>query len=244
MGKNIDTDKFINQHLQMNSFFADGFIVKGKLNMQNQTNTNQTDSNIAAKNAQLRELADQIEKCRKCPLGSSRTNAVPGEGNPNAQIMFVGEGPGADEDAQGKPFVGRAGKLLDKILAASGLKKNDVYIGNILKCRPPENRDPKPNEITNCLPYLQQQIEIINPEIIITLGAHAARTLLDTTKPIGQLRGQFHQYFAGLGKPAVKLMPTYHPAYLLRNYSKDNRRKVWEDMKSVLEELNLPIPKH
>jgi len=215
MGKNIDTDKFINQHLQMNSFFADGFIVKGKLNMQNQTNTNQTDSNIAAKNAQLREL-----------------------------IMFVGEGPGADEDAQGKPFVGRAGKLLDKILAASGLKKNDVYIGNILKCRPPENRDPKPNEITNCLPYLQQQIEIINPEIIITLGAHAARTLLDTTKPIGQLRGQFHQYFAGLGKPAVKLMPTYHPAYLLRNYSKDNRRKVWEDMKSVLEELNLPIPKH
>jgi DNA polymerase len=134
--------------------------------------------------------------------------------------MFVGEAPGADEDAQGRPFVGRAGKLLDKIITACGLKRSDVFIGNILKCRP--------------LPYLQRQIEIIKPEIIVALGAHAARTLLNTNKSIGQMRGQFHEYYAGLGKPPIKLMATYHTAYLLRNYSQENRQKVWEDMKKVL----------
>ncbi|MHC4284665.1 MAG: uracil-DNA glycosylase [Planctomycetota bacterium] len=153
-------------------------------------------------------------------LKKSRTNAVPGEGDPNARIMFVGEAPGADEDAQGRPFVGRAGKLLDKIITACGLKRSDVFIGNILKCRP--------------LPYLQRQIEIIKPEIIVALGAHAARTLLNTNKSIGQMRGQFHEYYAGLGKPPIKLMATYHTAYLLRNYSQENRQKVWEDMKKVL----------
>ena len=155
----------------------------------------------------------------------------------------MGEGPGADEDAQGRPFVGRAGKLLDKIIEACGLKRSDVFICNILKCRPPGNRDPKPDEIINCLPYLQRQLETINPEIIVALGAHAAKTLLDTNKPIGQLRGQFHEYYTGMGRPPIKLMPTYHPAYLLRNYSQDNRKRVWEDMKKVLEELGLPIPK-
>jgi DNA polymerase len=167
---------------------------------------------------------------------------VPGEGNPNARIVFVGEGPGADEDAQGRPFVGRAGQLLDKVIAAMGLKRSDVFICNILKCRPPDNRDPRPEEIISCLPYLQRQIELINPDVIVALGAHAARTLLNTNKPIGQLRGQFHQYYAGLGRPSIKLMATYHTAYLLRNYSQENRRRLWDDMKKVLTELGLPIP--
>jgi len=158
--------------------------------------------------------------------------------------MFVGEAPGADEDAQGRPFVGRAGQLLDRIIAAMGLQRSDVYIANILKCRPPENRDPRAEEIVSCLPYLQRQIELIRPEIIVALGAHAARTLLDTTKSIGQLRGRFHEYYPGFGQPPIKLMATYHPAYLLRNYSQENRRRVWEDMKKVLTELGLPIPDH
>ena len=193
---------------------------------------------------ELEKLADEVRQCCKCPLGSLRNNAVPGEGNPNARIMFVGEAPGADEDAQGRPFVGRAGHLLDKVIAACGLKRSDVFIGNILKCRPPENRDPRPDEIINCFPYLQRQIEIINPEVIVALGAPAARTLLNTNKPIGQLRGLFHEYSAGLGRPPIKLMATYHTAYLLRNYSQQNRQRVWEDMKKVLAELGLPIPEH
>jgi DNA polymerase len=156
--------------------------------------------------------------------------------------VFVGEAPGADEDAQGRPFVGRAGQLLDKIIKACGLKRSDVWIGNILKCRPPENRDPRPEEIISCLPYIQRQIELINPEIIVALGAHAARTLLNTNKAIGELRGQFLEYYTGIGRPPMKLIPTYHPAYLLRNYSEENRRLVWEDMKKVLAELGLPVP--
>ena len=197
---------------------------------------------VAEKAAELERIAGQVRQCCKCTLGSARTNTVPGEGNPDARIMFVGEAPGADEDAQGRPFVGRAGQLLDKIIIACGLKRSDVFIGNILKCRPPGNRDPRADEIISCLPYLQRQIEIIEPEILVALGAHAAKTLLDSTKSIGQLRGQFHEYYTGIGRPAVKLMATYHTAYLLRNYSPDNRRKVWEDMKKVLAELDLPIP--
>lgn len=192
--------------------------------------------------SRLAEIAEQVNQCRKCDLGSLRTNAVPGEGSAQARIMFVGEAPGADEDAQGRPFVGRAGQLLDRIIAAMGLRREDVYIGNILKCRPPDNREPRAEEIVSCLPYIQSQIEIMNPDIIVALGSHAARTLLDTTKAIGQLRGQFHEYYPGFGRPAIKLMATFHPAYLLRNYSEENRRRVWEDMKKVLAELGLPIP--
>jgi DNA polymerase len=191
---------------------------------------------------ELEGIAGETRQCHKCELLSLRTNAVPGEGNPAARIMFVGEGPGADEDAQGRPFVGRAGQLLDKIINACGLKRKEVWIGNIIKCRPPDNRDPRPEEIIACLPYLQRQIELINPEIIVALGAHAAKTLLDTPKAIGQLRGIFHDYIPGIGSHPIKLMPTFHPAYLLRNYSDENRRKVWEDMKKVLAELGLPVP--
>jgi uracil-DNA glycosylase family 4 len=241
MEKDLDINKIVKQHIEMEQFFT-GFSLKCRsdtLETQNQ----EAIMAVAEKTAELEKIAGEVRECRKCELGSLRTNTVPGEGNPNARIMFIGEAPGADEDAQGRPFVGRAGQLLDKIIQACGLKRSDVFIGNILKCRPPENRDPRAEEIICCLPYLQRQIEIIDPEIIVALGAHAARTLLNTTKPIGQLRGQFHEYYAGIGRPPVKLMATYHTAYLLRNYSPENRRRVWEDMKKVLAELGLPIPK-
>ena len=156
--------------------------------------------------------------------------------------MFVGEAPGADEDAQGRPFVGVAGQLLDKIINACGLQREAVYIANTLKCRPPGNRDPLPDEIQCCLPYLRQQIELINPEIIVALGAHAARTLTGIEDSIGRLRGRFHPCTVAPPGHPVRVMPTYHPAYLLRNYSQDNRRRVWEDIKKVMAELGLPMP--
>jgi len=239
MEKDMELSKIIRQHIEMEEFLT-GFAIKSvpeTLEIREQEDT----MIIAEKTAELEKIAEQVKKCFKCGLESSRTNTVPGEGNPNARIMFIGEAPGADEDAQGRPFVGRAGQLLDKIIEACGLKRSDVFIGNILKCRPPENRDPRAEEIISCLPYLQRQIEIIEPEIIVALGAHAARTLLNTTKSIGQLRGQFHEYYAGISRPPIKLMATYHTAYLLRNYTPENRRRVWEDMKKVLVELGLPI---
>jgi len=249
MTEHVDTNKVVRQHLEMEEFFA-GFVVKGR----NDVPTEQAgpSEDLVVETPQTREtpgipealeaIAAEVRECRKCDLGSQRTNAVPGEGHPKARIMFVGEAPGADEDAQGRPFVGRAGQLLEKIIVACGLKREDVFIGNILKCRPPGNRDPRPEEIVSCLPYLQSQIESIEPEIIVALGAHAARTLLNTNKPIGQLRGHFQEYIAGIGRPPVKLMATYHPAYLLRNYTPETRGRVWEDMKKVLAELGLPVP--
>jgi DNA polymerase len=256
MNSNPDIKKVIRQHAEMAEFFSGGLTVK-KTSLvvrdssldKNELRGTGHESRVTGRVPcspevikELEEVAEQTRKCRKCELGSSRTNAVPGEGNPSARIMFVGEAPGADEDAQARPFVGRAGQLLDRIIAACGLKRQDVWIGNILKCRPPDNRDPRPEEIIACLPYLQRQIELINPEIIVALGAHAAKTLLNTPKAIGQLRGIFHEYQPGIGKKPIKLMATFHPAYLLRNYSDDNRRKVWEDMKKVLAELGLPVP--
>ena len=253
MAKDMDIKKVVRQHLEMEQFFT-GFTVMDQRTDDRRQMTEddeqsrdrkgagkKTEVSIAEKTKELEKIAEEVRRCCKCGLGSSRTNAVAGEGNPNARIMFVGEAPGADEDAQGRPFVGRAGQLLDKIIAAMGLKRSDVFIGNILKCRPPENRDPRPDEIINCFPFLQRQIEIIEPEIIVALGAPAARTLLNTNKPIGQLRGQFHEYYSGIGRAPVKLMPTYHTAYLLRSYTPENRKRVWEDMKKVLTELDLPV---
>jgi len=246
MERDVDIKKVVRQQAEMEQFFTGGFAIKGKTTSPSETQRKADNAVVAEAEAAagLERIAEEVSQCRKCPLGSLRTNAVPGEGHPNARIMFVGEAPGADEDAQGRPFVGRAGRLLDKVIAACGLKRSDVFIGNILKCRPPENRDPAAEEIIGCLPYLQRQIEIINPEIIVALGAHATRTLLNTNKSIGQLRGQFHEYYAGLGRSPIKLMATYHTAYLLRNYSQENRQRVWEDMKKVLAELGLPIPEH
>jgi uracil-DNA glycosylase family 4 len=242
MGKDIDVRKVVHQHIEMERSFA-GFAVRAKLGEPDAVIRREDRVPNAEVLVELERLAKEVCQCRKCDLGSSRTNAVPGEGSAAARIMFVGEAPGADEDAQGRPFVGRAGQLLDKIITACNLKREEVYIGNVLKCRPPENRDPRPDEIISCLPYIQRQIELINPEVIVALGAHAARTLLNTPKSIGQLRGQFHEYFPGLGRPAIKLMATFHPAYLLRNYSEENRRYVWEDMKKVLAEIGLQVPK-
>jgi DNA polymerase len=242
MEKDTDITKVVRQHLQMENFFTGGFMVRGNKTSSESGNIEHADNKQVE--AELEKIAQEVSKCRKCGLGSLRINAVPGEGSPNARIVFVGEGPGADEDAQGRPFVGRAGQLLDKIIAAMGLKRSDVFICNVLKCRPPDNRDPRPEEIISCMPYLQTQIELINPEIIVALGAHAARSLLNNNMSIGQLRGQFHEYYTGIGRPSIKLMATYHPAYLLRNYSDDNRKRVWDDMKKVLAELALPVPKN
>jgi DNA polymerase len=239
MEKDVNITKVVRQHIEMDEFFTGGFAVKGPNIMQEKIETDEPAQDVAN---ELKTIADEVRQCRKCTLGSLRTNAVPGEGDTNARIFFIGEGPGADEDAQGRPFVGRAGRLLDKIIVAMGLKRSEVFIGNILKCRPPGNRDPRADEIISCLPYLQRQIELINPETIVAMGAPAAKTLLNSTKPIGQLRGQFHEYHAGIGRAPIKLMATYHPAYLLRNYSRENRQRVWEDMKKVLIDLGLPIP--
>jgi uracil-DNA glycosylase family 4 len=242
MEKNTDINKAVRQHLEMEQFFTDGITIKPKISPSEPQQKTDDKAAVEAAAGELEKIADEVRKCQKCGLGSLRTNAVPGEGKPNARILFVGEGPGADEDAQGRPFVGRAGQLLDKIINAMGLKRDEVFIANIIKCRPPGNRDPRPDEIVNCYPYLQRQIEIINPEIIVALGAPATRTLLNTNKPIGQMRGRFHEYYSGIGRPPIKLMPTYHTAYLLRNYSQENRKRVWEDMKQVLAELGLPVP--
>lgn len=248
MSREVDTDKLVRQHLEMEEFFT-GYVIRGANAResieplcpasQEKPPVRGPSSNAAA---ELEAIAAEVRQCCKCGLGSTRTHSVPGEGSPNARIMFVGEAPGADEDACGRPFVGRAGQLLDKIIAACGLRREDVYIANILKCRPPGNRDPREDEIFSCVPYLQRQIEIIRPQVIVALGAHAARTLLDTDKSIGQLRGHFQEYSPGLGQPSIRLMATYHPAYILRNYTPDTRRRVWEDMKKVLVELGLPVP--
>jgi len=233
MAQEANLNKVFDQHVKLEEFFT-GFSVKKDKPPQ------QPQKDIIA---ELNQLADEVKTCQKCVLGTTRTNAVPGEGNPNAQIVFVGEGPGADEDAQGRPFVGRSGQLLDKIIIAMGLKRSDVYICNIVKCRPPENREPRPEEIISCLPFLKRQLGLIRPKVIVALGAPAAKTLLETNKPIGQIRGKFFDYYFDDFSPPVKLMPTYHPAYLLRNYSHENRMKVWEDMKTVLAELGLSVPK-
>ena len=185
--------------------------------------------------------AEEVKVCPRCGLAQTRTNTVFGEGNPTADIVFVGEAPGGDEDRTGRPFVGRAGQLLTNIIVKGmGLQREDVYICNILKCRPPNNRTPAPDEIAACIDYLQRQLEIIGPQIIIALGAPAAQTLLQTRESIGRLRGRFHDYPLGLGGALAQVMPTYHPAYLLRNPA--DKRKVWADIQLVLKELGLPIP--
>lgn len=177
----------------------------------------------------LTELEAGLSGCRLCPLSEQRKNIVFGAGNPQARLVLVGEAPGREEDEKGYPFVGEAGKLLDKILLAMHLSRGEVYICNVLKCRPPGNRDPQPDEIAACEPFLKQQLELIQPELIVTLGRFAAQELLKTKEPIGKLRGRWHEY------EGIPLMPTFHPAYLLRNPA--GKRPVWEDMKQVMQRL-------
>jgi DNA polymerase len=179
-------------------------------------------------NETLESIHADLGDCQRCKLARGRNHIVFGDGNPKAKLVFIGEGPGVEEDRKGQPFVGAAGQLLTRIIEAIKLSRNQVYICNIIKCRPPGNRNPEPDEITTCFPFLERQIAAIQPDFIIALGAVAAQTLLGTTTPISRLRGRFHEY------KGAKVVPTYHPAYLLRN--PDKKRDVWEDMKMLIKE--------
>jgi DNA polymerase len=190
----------------------------------------------------IERLREAVAPCTKCPqLARTRTQTVFGVGNIDARIMFVGEAPGADEDLQGEPFVGKAGQLLTKIIETMGVKRSEVFIANVLKCRPDMppgssgNRRPTTAEMQTCLPYLRAQIEIIKPSVLVALGAVAMEGLLGSTEPMARLRGRWHEF------QGIPLMATYHPAYLLRNQSLSEKRKVWEDMLLVMERVGLPV---
>jgi DNA polymerase len=182
----------------------------------------------------LLAVREELGECTRCKLAPGRTRLVFGVGNPRAELMFVGEGPGADEDAQGEPFVGRAGQLLTKMIEAMGYRRSDVYIANVVKCRPPGNRNPEPDEMEACEPFLRAQIRAVAPRAIVALGKIAAQTLLRDPTPISRLRGRWATY------EGTRLMPTFHPAYLLR--SPEEKKKAWEDLQLVMKELGKPPP--
>jgi uracil-DNA glycosylase len=182
----------------------------------------------------LLALADEIKTCTKCALYAGRTQTVFARGNPAAELCFVGEGPGADEDAEGFPFVGKAGQLLDRMIAAMGYQRDDVYICNIVKCRPPNNRKPEPDEMGKCMPYLREQLDLVAPKVIVALGATAVEGLLGVGGGITRLRGQWKVY------RAIPVMPTFHPAYLLR--SPEAKRDVWADLQAVMKQLGRSPP--
>jgi DNA polymerase len=186
----------------------------------------------------LRALDEQeVTGCTRCILCRTRTNTVFGEGDPDAAIMFIGEGPGEDEDLSGRPFVGRSGEKLNGMIRAMGLRREQVFIANFVKCRPPNNRVPAPVEVATCTPYLERQIEIIRPRVIVTLGLPAAKYMLnDSSLSMGRIRGQWRLW------RGIKLMPTYHPAYLLRSYTQANRAAVWSDLQQVMAEVGLEAP--
>ena len=178
----------------------------------------------------LGSLSQFLEGCPRCKLATGRTHIVFGQGNPRAELMFVGEAPGRDEDEQGLAFVGRAGQLLTKIIEAIGRKREDVFICNVLKCRPPNNRNPEPDEVASCMPFLEEQIRLVSPKVIVTLGTFAAQAVLGTDESIGRLRGRWQ------ASRGVRVMPTFHPAFLLR--TPDRKKDVWEDMKKVRDYLS------
>ena len=186
------------------------------------------------KGVALEPVEAEVAGCTLCGLCAGRTNTVFGVGDPRARLLFVGEGPGRDEDLAGEPFVGKAGQLLNDIIKAMGLEREQVYIANIVKCRPPENRNPAMEEIAACMPYLRRQVEIIQPEVICALGGVAAKALLSSESSVGRLRGEFHDY------DGIAVRVTYHPAYLLR--SPHEKRKTWQDIKAVMSRLSLPPP--
>lgn len=184
----------------------------------------------------LDQIREEMGDCKRCKLHRGRTNIVFGEGNPHADILFIGEGPGEEEDRQARPFVGRAGKLLTKIIQdGMKLRREDVYIANIVKCRPPGNRDPEREEVAACRPFLNNQIRAIQPKVIVTLGRPSTSTLLGRSVQITRMRGEWQEYYG------IPLMPTYHPAFVLRQYTAKTRREVWEDMKKVLERIGKPL---
>ncbi len=186
-------------------------------------------SSLPSPSLSLEGVRKELGDCKRCKLNKTRRTLVFGEGNPKAQLMFIGEGPGYDEDVQGRPFVGKAGQLLTKIIQSMGLRREDVYIANIVKCRPPQNRNPETDEIEACHPFVLKQIEAIRPKIICALGTFAAQTLLKTNEKITALRGRVFD------REGVRIIPTYHPAFLLRN--PERKREVWEDMKRILDLL-------
>jgi DNA polymerase len=189
----------------------------------------------AHRRAALDRIAEQAAACSRCPLAQSRTRVVPGQGNPNSpEILFIGEAPGQDEDAQGLAFVGKAGKLLTQMIEAMGFSRDEIFIANICKCRPPDNRPPSPEEMQACIPFLQAQIAVIKPKVIVTLGATAAKGLLNAQTAISKLRGHWTLY------SDIPLMPTFHPAYLLR--FPPAKHDAWSDLKSVLKRLGRPVP--
>lgn len=195
-----------------------------ELPVQQPTGMELSPSSVSAA-TRLQQLAASVRDCDRCRLHQGRTHVVFGTGDPEADLVFVGEAPGHDEDVQGEPFVGAAGQLLTRIIEAIGLRREQVYILNVVKCRPPQNRNPRPDEVAACRPILQAQLDCLRPRVICALGTFAAHTLLQTEERISRLRGRFHQ----LGE--IKVMPTYHPAYLLRN--PQDKRAVWQDMQAV-----------
>ncbi|NOR14267.1 MAG: uracil-DNA glycosylase [Candidatus Aminicenantes bacterium] len=210
----------IREHLKFFSELAAEFFVQGE------------EAPPPSENSPLKALEERVLGCLKCPLAKTRTQAVPGEGNAAAALMFVGEGPGHDEDVQGRPFVGRAGQLLTKIINAMGFQRMDVYITNMVKCRPPNNRNPNSQEIELCQDYLFEQIEMIQPRVIVTLGNVPTQYFLKTRSGITSLRGKFHD------SPKYRIMPTFHPSYLIRNEgNRELRRQVWDDMQQVMSYL-------
>ena len=210
--------------------------VRAYLEAQRELGVEQVDvqwpeSPVASPPLTLREVREELGECTRCKLHPHRTQIVFGVGDPKARLVFVGEAPGADEDAQGEPFVGRAGQLLTKIILAMGMQREDVYICNIIKCRPPGNRTPESEEILACSPFLLKQLQAIRPQFICALGGPATQTLLRTKEPISRLRGKFYDF------QGIPLLPTYHPAFLLRN--PHEKKTVWEDMKLLLREMGL-----
>lgn len=183
---------------------------------------------------ELEEIAPEVEGCTLCRLYDTRKNVAFGVGNPDARLLFIGEGPGRQEDREGEPFVGPAGQLLNRIIGAMGLEREDVYIANMVKCRPPKNRNPLPDELASCRPYLLRQVAAIGPEAIVILGRVAAQALLDTEQSLGRLRGRFHDWCG------IPVMCTYHPAYLLRTPA--DKSKTWDDIQKVMARLSLPAP--
>ncbi len=193
---------------------------------------------VAEKRQRLAVLAERVAGCKACALHTSRKQTVFARGDPNAEICFVGEGPGAEEDAQGAPFVGAAGQLLDKMIAGMGLARDAVYVANIVKCRPPQNRQPEPKEMASCLPYLAEQIELVRPAVIVALGGTALTGLFGPGEGITRARGSWRLY-----RGSIPVMPTFHPAYVLRQPTAGVKSKVWSDLKQVLAHLGRPIPK-
>ena len=229
----LDAARLLRQRLELNRRFGWDVPIGAAL-QQREAAAEPAAGDDSEKEVALEPIRAEVADCTLCGLCEGRTNTVFGVGDALARLLFIGEGPGREEDLLGEPFVGRAGELLDKIISAMGLEREQVYIANIVKCRPPENRNPTPEEMAACLPYLKRQIEVLQPDVICALGGVAAKALLSTDLSVGRLRGEFHNY------AEIPVRVTYHPAYLLR--SPHEKAKTWQDIKAVMEFLGLELP--